>query len=293
MGESWFMGDERKMFDQLLGDIDSLSAEDLREPLEEIVSGFSSFGAYEEWVNWYHYLLVALIPRGNHHYLESMFEYLITGFIGLYPNGIEVAPYKGFRTDVMRTLGRCIMEKECWDGSDIVVGRLLHRSNNNPNKVWCWWNASGDFSSSMFFCLKYLPEEEIATWLKSVLRISSAHWRAQLIVWLVGANNFFQDEFFWPAELKQNVQPRVAWAWSHCLRANMESNPRGALLVDKPAFLPRENRLAALRVLREEITEHRYLEWLESMSSYPYLLEEMGHTTQSFEKLYLKDLRRR
>ncbi len=51
------------------------------------------------------------------------------------------------------------MDRNCWEDNDIELGKLLHRSNNNPNQVWMWWDASGDFSSSMFFCLKYLPVE--------------------------------------------------------------------------------------------------------------------------------------
>jgi hypothetical protein len=292
MGEAWFMSSERKMFDQLVGNLDEISIRELRAPLEELVSGLSSFGALEEWVEWYHYLLGALLPRAHDHWLESLFEYLITGYIGLYPNGVEEAPYKTFREDVLLTLGRCIMDKQGWEGSDIRIGRLLHRSNNNPNEVWCWFDASGDFSSSMFLCLKYVPEDAISGWFKSALNIPSPHWRAQMIVWLVGAHKILHEDAIWPDELKIEQTPNVSWAWSHCLRANMASNPRGALLADKPAFIPRGNRIEALKVLRDELTEDLYLTWLLSMKPYPYLEGEMGGIPSSFETLYLNGVAR-
>jgi hypothetical protein len=49
MGEAWFMGEERRVFDWLLGNLDEFALEELRDPLEEIASGNSSFGSYDEW----------------------------------------------------------------------------------------------------------------------------------------------------------------------------------------------------------------------------------------------------
>ena len=111
-----------------------------------------------------------------------------TNFMALYPNGVHREPYRGFRDDAVLTLGRCMMDGQCWNGPDIAVGTVLHPSNNNPNRVWGWWDASGDFAASMFFCLKYLPASLVETWLRSVLEITSPHWRAQVVVWMVGAH---------------------------------------------------------------------------------------------------------
>ncbi|UUZ46943.1 hypothetical protein LP420_25160 [Massilia sp. B-10] len=57
---------------------------------------------------------------------------------------------------MLTTLGRSLMEPHCWNGTEIKVGAMLRRSNNNPAQVWGWWDASGDFSASMFFCLEVL-----------------------------------------------------------------------------------------------------------------------------------------
>jgi len=136
MGEAWFMGTERRMFNELQGDLRDLTARDLQEPLSEIASGTSSFGPQDEWHAWYHYLLGALLSRSHEGFLTSLLESLMTGFMALYPNAIFNAPYKRFGNDALLTLGRSLMDPACWSGNDIVVGRFLHRSNNNPNKVW-------------------------------------------------------------------------------------------------------------------------------------------------------------
>lgn len=162
MGEAWFMGDERRMFRELLGSLDAITTRDLQEPLAEISTGTGSFGPMKEWNTWYHYLLGALLPRNHESFVSYLLESLLTGFMAIYPNGIYREPYKGFREDVLLTLGRCMMDSMCWNGSDIAIGKVLRQSNNNPNHVWVWWDASGDFTASMFFCMKYLPESSVA-----------------------------------------------------------------------------------------------------------------------------------
>ena len=143
MGEAWFMGSERRMFNELLNDLDGLSAYEIQKPLEEIASGTSAFGPLDEWTSWYHYLLGALLPRSHEHFVDYVLEYLITGFMALHPNGIQQPPYEGFREDVLMSLGSAIMDDSCWNDSDIAIGKVLHRSDNNPARVWCWWDASG------------------------------------------------------------------------------------------------------------------------------------------------------
>src|SRR5262249_17997529 len=135
--------------------------------------------------------------------------------------GVCTAPYKTFREDVLDTLGRCMMEPQCWSGREIVIGEMLRRDNDNPAGVWRWWDASGDFSASMFFCLKYLPAERVSGWMRLVLDIPSPHWRAQVIVWAVGAHDTLQGRVAWPEDWNANARPSVQWEWSHCLRAEI------------------------------------------------------------------------
>lgn len=281
------MGEERRLFPDLLGDLASLPIQDIEQALVEIASGTCSFGPMEEWNSWYHYLLVQTLPRAHEASLNSLLESLITGFIAIYPNGVYSAPYKTFREDILLTLGRCMMDESCWAGNEIAVGRMLHRSNNNPAAVWCWWDASGDFSSSMFLCLKYLPESLVGYWLRSVLAINSPHWRAQVLVWLVGAQEILAGNVRWPSEFKIGARPSVSWEWSHCLRSELAAKDVSGAGVAL-TFLNERVRQEVLDLVHLHFTENVYLEWLNSISSISYLHEELAEIPTTFETLYVR-----
>jgi len=286
MGEAWFMG-ERRFFTELMGDLDSLPMPELQGPLQEIASGTGSFGSRDEWIAWYHYLLARTLPRALDDYLTTLLESLVTGFVAMYPNGVYSAPYKTFREDTILTLGRCLMERSCWDAGEIVVGRLLHRSNNNPKQVWCWWDASGDFSASMFFCLKYLPDALVGNWLRSVLAIKSPHWRSQVMVWMVGAHDLLTGKIGWPSELKIGARPSVSWEWSHCLRPELaQGDESGASVM--ATFLEASARHEVLELVRRHFSEETYLEWLTSIAVVPYLYDELAEIPTMFEQLYVR-----
>ncbi|HWT98575.1 MAG TPA: hypothetical protein VN229_13205 [Terriglobales bacterium] len=286
MGEAWFMG-ERRLFNELLGDLDKLSTTELQDALVEIASGTSSFGPMPEWHAWYHYLLAMLLPRNHEYFVSYLAEHLITAFMAIYPNGTGREPYAGFRDDILVTLGRCMMDGQCWNGSEIAIGRVLHRSNNNPNRVWTWWDASGDFSASMFFCLKYLPDASQESWLRSVLAIKSPHWRAQVIAWCVGAAELLDGKVGWPSQLRGDARPSIAWEWSHCLKPELATGDDSGL---SPAatLIPENSRLRLLQLLHSHFSEDIYLDWLTSISTVPYLQDELAEIPATFEQLYIR-----
>jgi hypothetical protein len=287
MGEAWFMGEERILFHELMQDVSSLTAWQLQQPLQEIASGTSAFGSRVEWYEWYHYLLGQVLPRCHEHFVSSLLELLATSFFALYPNGIHRSPYPQFRSDVLGTLGQCLMAPECWDSEAIVVGTILHRSNDNPNRVWCWWDASGDFSASMYLCLKYLPPPLVENWFASVLAIQSPHWRAQLIVWLVGSHEMLTGQLRWPSEWAVDAYPSVNWDWSHCLRPYVaSSDDSGAPAVE--FFLPTAARETVLAAVRRHFTDDVYLGWLESIASVPSVETELATIPSTFEGMYIR-----
>lgn len=287
MGEAWFMGHERQMFPELCGDLEALSTYDLQQPLGEIATGTSSFGPMTEWNAWYHYLLGELLPRSHEAHVSYLLESLLTGFMAIYPNGVYREPYKGFHEDALLTLGRCTMDSECWNGSDIAVGKVLRRSNNNPNQVWLWWDASGDMTASMFFCMKYLPESAIEPWLRSVLDIRSPHWRAQVMVWFVGAHEILNGVVRWPSEFPMEARPYIGWEWSHCLKPELAATDDSGS-PPTTAFIPDNSRAAALSVLRSYFSEGRFQEWLGSISTVPYLEPELAAIPSTFQALYVR-----
>lgn len=288
MGEAWFMGEERHQFHNLYGDLSSLPVDEIKRPLEEIVSGTSAFGHLKEWSDWYHYLLPALLSRSHERHVDYLLEYLISGFVTQHPKGLDDEPYAGYTELVLDTLGRCIMDEHCWNGEEIALGKMLWPNNRNPNKVWCWWNASGDFSASMFLCLKYLPSEAVKSWLPSVLRIAAPHWRAQVMVWLVGANDILKGQLSQPSEFPEGARPSVAWAWSHAITGNYgeEYTSKG---MTPPSFLPRENCEAALELTTRFFTIETYDTWLSSMANFDYLTNELGEIPEAFTDLYVSD----
>ena len=281
------MGEERRLFPGLLGNLDDVTTHDLQEPLAEIANGISSFGPMEEWNAWYHYLLGALLPRCHESFVSYLLESLLTGFMAIYPNGIYREPYKGFREDILLTLGRCMMDSTCWNGSDIAVGKVLRQSDDNPNRVWVWWDASGDFTASMFICLKYLPESSIESWLCSVLDIPSPHWRAQVIVWLVGAYGILTNTVQWPSEFSMEARPYIGWESSYCLKAKMAAAD-GSGAAPVATFIPEASRTAVLTVVKSYFSDNRFLEWLDCISTVPYLEAELAEIPSTFETLYVR-----
>lgn len=278
------MGDERRMFAELTGDISSLTACQLQEALDEIAIGSKSFGPHEEWYNWYHYLLGELVSLRHEDFFSLLLEPLITCFFVLHPNGIHEAPYIEFESDILNTLGRCIMEPSCWQGEDIAVGRILHHPDEH--KIWGWWDASGDFSASLYLCMKILPEPLVRHWFSSILAIRSSHWRAQVLVWMVGSNELLAGKLLWPSELAIDAYPSVTWQWAHYLGPELASaDESGASRAE--AFLPRTCRELILTLAYQYFSEDVYLEWLESFSTVPYLEAELAAIPCTFESMYV------
>jgi hypothetical protein len=286
MGEAWFMGDDRRMYTELLQGLDNLSCSDLQTPLREILSGTSSFGAMPEWVNWYHYLLAQLISRSHEHDLnETLLEYLIGAFFTQYPVAIE-EPYRGFRNDVLATLGQSMMDANCWQDGKIIPGRLLHRLRYNSGQFGLWDQVSGDFSSAAFFCAKYLKPEQIQAWLESMLKINCAHWNAQVMLWLLGAHDMFTGKIKLAAELNFSDRPNISWAWSYSLKGNYtgdySDNTSAA-----PDFISLENRNEILRVLEKTLSEELFFTWLDAIKPCDYLESELAELPSRFAQIYL------
>ena len=278
------MSPKRKMFDTLGGDVQAIAAGELHDALWEITSGMSCFGPRPEWTDWFHHLLGQLVPRSHENWFHYLLEDLISAFISVYPNGIESEPYPGFRWDALNTLGRCIMDRTCWSDGRIIVGEILHGGEDCWG-FWHWFEASGDFSASMFFYLKYLSPEQIDTWMKSALRIDCPHWRAQVMVWFVGAYGVLVGDIRQPSKFKSHGTPSIDWEGSYLLDGNytgdFSKNP------EIEHFLPERNRLQALVTVDSFVTEDVFLEWSLSVAEYDYLERELGNLPDQFRDLYM------
>lgn len=287
MMESWQMGVDRYRFDELYDDLNVLPLDDLFRAFEEISVGLTLHGKDRRWTDWYHYLMCSIISR-NHESNNNDFllEYLITGFISQYPNGVVNPPYEEFLDDAFYTIGSCIMDKECWKDDNIVIGKMLWLSNSNYRKTWGWKNASGDFSSSMFFCLKYLPSNYIQAWLKSVFSIKSPHWRAQLIVWFVGAEKIIFDRIKNPSDFDEDNSPNISWAWSHLFEGKQDWKISDE---SKPNlnFIPEANRETLIQSISELINEQLFKDWMQSITKCDYLINELTEIPNRFYNIYV------
>jgi hypothetical protein len=285
MGEAWFMGTERKMFPQLLGNIDALPDDYIAQALEEISSGSSSFGPFEEWAEWYHYLLPRLIQREWKPTYYHPAELLVTGFMAQYPAPGGSLPYPHFHADAINTLGRYVMSSRCWPKGQLDVVNCLGKWTG-PSGIAGWSQAGGLLSASLFFCIKYLPRSGVEEWFRSVIAISNSYWQVQIITWLVGAHPILTGDIQQPSEFPEGAQFGVGWAWSHALNGNYSGTYDGQ---NRPIpFLPTENRAAVLRVAHG-MDVQRFIEDFWTDPSMTAVASETAGLADSFLQLYKAD----
>lgn len=281
MGEAWFMAEDRRRYPELLGDLARLSFTDFDTPFQDIISGPVSFGHMDEWTDWFHYLAPRLVPR--HHEAEvwaSILELLACGFFSQHPHSDGPEPCEGFRIDMARTLGRCLMAPECWPNGrfDVLVG--LDRRYEVLGEQWFWDNSRGRFSSSMFLCLKYLPATAVGPWMTSALQIKDARWRAHVMVWFIGAQDLLTGRVNQPGEMSSGDYPGVSWYWSHVLQGAYTGDHSGRFAA--AIFLPEPNRVAALGAVRAHFTDAILDEWLTSVGASDDLRRGLGDLPLQF-----------
>lgn len=278
MGAAWLMG-ERRFFPDLMGDLAGISIARLSEVLFEVTTGPQNFGPQKEWTTWFNYILARTLPRA-HEYSAFSFhlETLISAFMGQYRTGKEAEAYPGFFEDVLATLGRSVMDAECWyEGS--FVGGLIQREVTRRKGTWRWFAVSGDLSASMFLCLKFLPNEAVAGWLRSVLAIPCPLWRAHVLAWFVGAYDILNARSAGPSDLRIGVQPSVCWNHAEQLRYSLSTD-------DETVFLPPQNRIIALETVTAFVTDEVYLDWLCSIGEVEELEADLGDIPDAFRSLY-------
>jgi len=283
MGEAWFMGETRKMFAELSSDFEAVSTECLQEVLGEIASGASAFGLHEEWEVWFRYMLPRAVPRCDERFVYWLLENLCSAFLQ-----VDLATnHRGQNTfdggEVLCTLGQVIMTKNRWKDGKIVVGNILHPSNNNPKKWWGWANVSGDLAASFVVCLRLVGDEELQGWVDSIFSIDCPYWRAQLLTWHVGARPLlnglvqFPNQFDeWTAN-RNNKNPSIDWNGSHVV-----GRMQGDTIVAKAIFphgrVPRFKSAFEAHLANADLSK-----WKEEILDIPALRSEVGRLVEEFE----------
>jgi len=288
MGEAWFMGETRRMFHELLGDRKDVPPDILVDALEELISGPTCFGPFDEWQEWFHYLLPNLI-LGSHAgpVWTSGLELLATAMFAHHPHSEGPEPYAGFRRDVLLTLGRVVMSPECWPSGQVDVDRCLGKSYLPGVQRWLWDQPAETLSCSMFLHVKYLEPETLPGWLASAFAIESPHWRAQLLAWCVGAHPFLLGVLNQPGEEPDDAWPGTGWWSSHWLKGNYTGDHSGN--EGDAVFLPPQQRDVAFNALRDIASGLPLDAWTRGFAVDPVLASEIGDVPALFASLYKAD----
>jgi hypothetical protein len=302
MGEAWFMGEQRRMFHELIQQpIEEVSIKVLSKALTEISSGICCFGHRDEWTQWFKYLLPYSIARSHElaSYQTLLLQDIATAFMSIYWEGIP-EEYPEFRNDVINSLSVGLMVADLWiDHQDEFASNSypkfhFQKWRNKHGVLRMDWNAeqaNSNLSSMMFFCLKYLTPSDIPTWLHSCIMIHDPYWRGALLVWLLGVYDLLSKPIIVPSDVEKTI-PKVVWHCSHSLGSVAGSidakYPPMEEYNDNKDFLPFENIKTFREVVRCWVTDELILDWTEVFSCDPFLEESTYNVPERlFEKIQL------
>jgi hypothetical protein len=265
-GEAWFMSKERRFFTEFLGQpMTDVPLEVIQEFLFEATSGLGSFpdcvDDVEDWISWFHYMLVFLVERGQERHVEFLIEGAITAFIRINGDSPEQR-YSGFREDALMTLGQALMKPEFWNEQGDCIAAYQDGWVNRLGELKRNVSCDGAISSSLFFCLLYLPAGKVSLWTQSVLQIKSIYFRAHFLVWLVSLFQILQGPTSLWLRSVEKAPYDIEWANSFLLE---DTNPK----------IPNESLKQFLDTVRAELSKERLSEWSTEISTNGGLAEMM------------------
>jgi|GEM_PF-1707473 len=309
MGEAWFMSNERRMYTEALQiTFEYLDHTITNRMFDEIITGPPCFGQLDEWQRWFHYFLPNLIPlafkKPGTSYIA---EWLASAIFSQLPEGLEDGPYRGFRDDVLATLGQVLMAPDIWqDGHLKWQGGLFKEGGRYGDSSWYLDQTSPPISALLFFCVKYLRPSQIEPWFRSAINIDCPLWRSQLIVWLTGARRILTGEITQPKDFG-DLESRVQWEWSHVHSGNYSGNfpppalimnARGKNITDQRncdeeqlsniSFIPKVNLLAFRSCLNAQLPKSAREALAYQVMDVPLLEKEMGVIATEFVDMDFK-----
>jgi hypothetical protein len=258
MGEAWFLGQRRKMFDSLLSEDLSSASPELTDALETLTSGPISFGALAEWTDWLHYLVGRLPFHMEGWATAGLFEKCVSAFMAHYPGGRDNAPYDMFFDDVLATLGRTVMASSQWHNERLVAGKLMTGIDELAEEPWYWVSAGGALSAALFLTIKYAAAESLDTWWKSVTHIADPVWKADLVLWLAAASPMFLRADPRAASLAANWDYGAGWDCSLHLGKMYFGNDESR---HEYPFLTTRQQELMLALFRSTLSTDRLLDW--------------------------------
>ena len=279
MGEAWFMGGQH-IYDELLDPNFDGYGHTVESYLYEIASGTRSFGPIDsDWKLWFHYFLAQNVSRRSLN--EKQFSFVsiyVTTFVTQYPADAPAT----LRDAALDTLGRWVCAPFLWQENDLRL-RSSTAENDEPLLGFDDNQVNRAFSASLFFCWKYLPSQEIESWVESLFAIRGAWWRAQFLLWLVGAHPFVIGEKTQPSQFGWE-QPEISWEESDLLCGSYDGEH------GQPNYIPfisNENRAAMQSALRKHVTQKLFFDWLDCFASTRDVENELGDWPLRFAESYL------
>jgi hypothetical protein len=256
MGEAWFMGDERRMFDALMApNVSTWPVDEVEQALSESSSGPVCFGHMREWSEWFPYLLHASLEHVGPWSPASIFGGLVTNMMVHCPNRASSRYGMAFIDDALATLGQLPMAARFWHG-----GYLAPRTAFQPLQRWpvgVMLVDDGDLHAAFWLMSKYLCPDRIEDWLRSVVAIDDPVLGTGFVCWLAHAEPVFDDPALWPASDQVH---QGGWSGSHILRGGKIADEKGVELDCGPFLEP--GRVAALSAAISRALDRRRLdEW--------------------------------
>ncbi|MFN7931186.1 MAG: hypothetical protein U0Y68_25310 [Blastocatellia bacterium] len=267
MGEAWFISEVRTMYLELMErPIAEIPTDLLQRILWELTSGTSCFGHLDEWDEWFRFLLPHLILRSQDtHISDTILECTITASFNIFDKGLP-NDYPKMREDIIATVPRCLMKPELWvEWKDETFARTALRpaflvdEDGQITERW-WWGQTtvGAVSAAMFFCLRFLEPQEIASWVKSLTDIQDSFWKGHLLVWLIGFDKLTLKLPF-TTKVFERLSPLLKWSDSYLVDAWKEGK----------AFFPPENIKAFWEEINRQITAVTLLQWVDEFAAQP------------------------
>jgi hypothetical protein len=256
MGEAWFMGQNRRMFDALMArDPASWPEEEIEEALSESASGPICFGHMREWSEWFPYLLHASIGRVDVWRPMSIFSGLVANVMVHCPNRAQCPYGETFIDDVLATLGRLPMAERFW-----FDRKMTDRSAFQPVQRWpvgVILADQGDLHAAYWLMAKYLLPDRMEGWLRSVMAIADPAWGCGFLSWLVHAEPIFEAPERWPG-CDENLPG--FWIGASALSGEIASS-QGEIAVDSGPFLESANVASLQLALTRTLDPKRLIAW--------------------------------
>ena len=236
---------------------------ELAVALDSLASGPSSFGYSDEWTEWLHYF-TPRVPRLVHGWeTASCYEQLITAILARYPDVLGDMPSSSFADDILSVIGQTLMSARFRIGGNLQKDTVLSSAHSTSHgyALLC----GGSFSATLFFALKYLRKDQLATWWRSVTTIEDPVWTAKLLRWLAASAPLLLGVAEQPASLASEYAGGAGWDGCWSLQGAFPSVDPD--VVSHP-FLPLSRRALFLTELRRELTASRLLDWCVSFESW-------------------------